>query len=167
VGKNGNYLIDQKESGMSCKGIMMGLMTLLLATVVPLQAGPAKGTPVKPLKQWSGSVEDLALLKGAPEVILTAQELDKLWQAWKVEGSTPKVDFAKEILLVITTRGSILRFAATLSDTGDLKVMGVATKDLRPGFRYVIASVSRKGVNTVNGKELAAKAAPSVPGPSK
>jgi hypothetical protein len=30
----------------------------------------------------------------------------------------------------------------------------MATRDLRPGFRYVIAIVSRKGVKTVNGKRL-------------
>lgn len=152
---------------MSCKGIMMGLMTLLLAMVVPLQAGPAKGTPVKPLKQWSGSVAEVSLMAGAPEVILTAPELDKLWQAWKVEGPAPKVDFDKELVLVLTTRGSILRFGAVLADKGDLEVMGVATKDLRPGFRYVIAQVSREGVKTVNGKELGAKAAGSGGGPAK
>jgi hypothetical protein len=30
----------------------------------------------------------------------------------------------------------------------------MATRDLRPGFRYVIATVSRAGVKTVNGKKL-------------
>jgi hypothetical protein len=30
----------------------------------------------------------------------------------------------------------------------------MATRDLRPGFRYVIATVSREGVKTVNGKQL-------------
>ena len=146
---------------MSGKRIMMVIMALVLATVLPLQAGAAKRKPVKPLKQWSGSVEDLSLQKAAPEVIVAAPELEKLWQTWKVKGSVPKVDFAKELVLVSTTRGSILRFAATLDEQGNLQVVGVATRDLRPGFRYVIAVVSREGVKTVNGKELAAAAKPS------
>jgi len=139
----------------------MVIMALLLATVLPLQAGPARGKPVKPLKQWSGSVDDLSLQKAAPEVIVSAQELEKLWQVWKVKGPVPQVDFAKEIVVVATTRGSRLRFGATLDEQGNLQVAGLATRDLRPGFRYVIAVVSREGVKTVNGKELAAAAKPS------
>jgi hypothetical protein len=30
----------------------------------------------------------------------------------------------------------------------------MATRDLRPGFRYVITTVSREGVKTVNGQTL-------------
>jgi hypothetical protein len=146
--------------------IMIGL-GLFLITVLPLQAGPAKGKPVKPLKQWSGSVEDLALQKAAPEVIDSAPELEKLWQAWKVPGPAPQVNFAQELVVVTTTRGSRLRFGATLDERGDLQVAGLATRDLRPGFRYVIAVVTREGVKTVNGKELAAAGAKSSANPTQ
>ena len=152
---------------MIFKRIMMICLGLLLTTVLPLQAGPAKGKPLKPLKQWSGSVEDLSLQKAAPEVIVSAPELEKLWQAWKVPGPVPQVDFAKELVVVTTTRGSRLRFGATLDEQGNLQVAGMATRDLRPGFRYVIAVVSREGVKSVNGKELAAAAAKSSANPSQ
>lgn len=152
---------------MGYKRIILVALALVLAAGFPVQAAKAKGKRVKPVQQWSGSVADVSLMAGAPKVILTQAELDKLWQAWKVEGPAPKVDFAKDLVLVLTTRGSILRFGATLSDKGDLKVMGMATKDLRPGFRYIIAQVSREGVKTVNGKELGAKGAGSGDGPVK
>ena len=106
--------------------------------------------------QWSGSVEDLSLMKRAPEFILSAQELKELWEAWKVASPVPQVDFAKNFVVVSTTRGSILRFGAILDKKGNLQIVGMATKDLRPGFRYVIAVISREGVKTVNGKKLAA-----------
>jgi len=64
------------------------------------------------------------------------------------------VDFSKQLVVLISTRGSRLRFGATLDGNGNLQVWGMATRDLRPGFRYVIAVVSREGVKTVNGKEL-------------
>ncbi len=147
--------------------IIMVLLAMLMAAVIPVEAAKVKGQPVKPVQQWKGSVAEVSLMAGAPEVILTAPELERLWQAWKVEGPAPRVDFAKELVVVATTRGSVLRFAAVLSDKGDLKLMGLATKDLRPGFRYVIARVSREGVKTVNGRELGTKAVPSVPEPSK
>jgi len=143
--------------------IIMFFMALLLAMVLPLQAGPPKGQPVNPLKQWSGSVDDLFLMKGMPKFIISAEELEKLWQAWKVSGPVPQVDFSKELVLVATSRGSILHLSPILDDKGDLTDVGLATMDLLPGFRYVIAVVSRERVKTVNGKELTAKAEKSHP----
>ena len=58
------------------------------------------------------------------------------------------------MIVITTTSGSKLRLSASLDDKGNLEVLGMATRDLRPRFRYVIATVSRKGVKTVNGKEL-------------
>ena len=37
---------------------------------------------------------------------------------------------------------------------GDLRVAFFATRDLRPGFRYIMVSHSREGVKTVNGMPL-------------
>ena len=141
---------------MSYPRIILLILAMVLALALPLQAETSKGKPVKPVEQWSGSVDDLSLMKKGPEFILSTQELEKLWQAWKVASPVPQVDFAKNFVVVSTTRGSILRFGAILDKKGYLQIVGMATKDLRPGFRYVIAVVSREGVKTVNGKKLAA-----------
>jgi hypothetical protein len=50
--------------------------------------------------------------------------------------------------------GSRLSLSAQLDEKGNLQVLGVATRDFRSGFRYVLATVSREGVKSVNGKEL-------------
>ena len=65
----------------------------------------------------------------------------------------PDIDFTKQIVLVSTSRGSKLELMARLDD-GNLEVIGFGTKDLRPGFRYVLATVSLEGVKTVNKKPL-------------
>jgi hypothetical protein len=141
---------------MFYKRIILAVTAMLLVMALPLQAGSPERKPVRPSKKWSGSVDDLSLKKAAPEFILSAKELEKLWQTWKVTGPVPQVDFAKNLVVVSTTQGSRLRFAANLDKKGNLQVVGLATRDLRPGFRYVIAVVSREGVKTVNGKKLAA-----------
>src|SRR5207247_352974 len=110
--------------------------------------------PVKATKEWKGSNDDEKLVKDAPTIITTAKALEKLWTAWKVEGKVPEVDFDKEIVAITTTVGSRLSLAATLDDKGDLQVGGIATRDLRPGFRYVIATLPKEGVKTINGKDL-------------
>ena len=87
-------------------------------------------------------------------VITNTEAWQALWKGWKLEGESPKVDFEKELVVVQTTVGGLLNLIVKLDDGGDLKVLGLATRDLRPGFRYVLATVPRAGVKTVNGLEL-------------
>jgi hypothetical protein len=87
-------------------------------------------------------------------VITNAKDFEKLVKAWKVAEKAPEVNFDKEIVLVAKTGGSKLTLRASLDEKGDLKALGIATADLGKGFRYVIISVPKAGVKTVNGKEL-------------
>jgi hypothetical protein len=103
--------------------------------------------------QWSGSVEDEKAIK--PECIVSAKGLEAVWKAWKLKGDVPKVDFTKSMVVAVYSVGSKLKMArATLDDNGDLIVLGAGTRDIRPGFRYVLGVVSREGVKTVNKKAL-------------
>ena len=126
---------------------------VLLAPQARAEEKAAEKKPVKLVKEWKGSVADADLAKDAPEYVADAMSLEKLWKKWGVEGKAPEVDFKKEIVIVSTTVGSRLSLSAKLDDKGNLEVLGLATRDLAPGFRYVIATVSREGVKTVNGKE--------------
>ena len=129
-----------------------------LTAVIFLAAGIAVAapTPLKATNTWMGSIDDEKLAKEMPEngVITNAKDFEKLVKVWKVAEKVPEVNFDKEIVLVAKTEGSRLRLNASLDEKGDLKALGLATRDLLPGFRYVIISVPRKGVKTVNGKNL-------------
>ncbi len=106
---------------------------------------------------YQGSLDDRTLEKKKPAngVIATQKAFDELFTAWKLGEQKPRINFAKDLVLVTTTVGSRLSLAATVdSDKGDLQVGGVSTRDLRPGFRYVVGVVSREGIKTVGGKEL-------------
>jgi hypothetical protein len=129
-----------------------------LGVVMFLASGVAGAAPV-PLKAtntWTGSIDDEKLAKAMPEngVITNAKDFEALVKAWKVAAKVPEVNFDKEIVLVARTVGSRLNLNASLDEKGDLKALGMATSDLGPGFRYVIISVPKEGVRTVNGKEL-------------
>lgn len=129
-------------------------LTIALAVaLVPFVAAAEKKE--KPTVDLAASVDDETLKKEEPKngVIATKTAWEKLAKAWGVKDPA-KVDFDKEILLVATTVGSRLNVSSKLDAEGDLKVTAIATRDLRPGFRYVIKSVSKEGVKTVNGKEL-------------
>ena len=143
---------------MTFRPILLAGLAIILQLTSPLQVLAAGKKPVTPSQQWSGSVDDLSLGNAVPEVILTEKDWDSLWKLWKIQGPLPKVDFFKNLIVVQTTQGSKLRLAATLDEMGNLEVLGLATRDLRPGFRYVVAALSREGVKTVKGQELTAKA---------
>jgi hypothetical protein len=131
-----------------------------LTVAVTLTPGLRAGAKKVPLVQtWKGSVEDLALQKLAPgtSYVATAKEFAALWNAWKIGEKAPQIDFTKQLVLVVTTRGSRLGLTPQLDGKGDLRVLGFGTRDLRPGFRYVVGVVDRAGIKTINGKELPAQ----------
>jgi hypothetical protein len=137
---------------------MLSCKWLSLAAVMFLAVGVAVAdpTPLKPTNTWTGSVDDKKLAKEMPEngVITNAKDFEKLVKAWKIAEKVPEVNFDKEIVLVAKTEGSVLKLNPALDEKGDLKALGLASRDLLPGFRYVIVSVPKEGVKTVNGKEL-------------
>jgi hypothetical protein len=134
---------------------MYRILALLAVACLFTAVASAAPQPVKALMEWKGSVEDEKLAAEAPKdnVIADQKALEKLWTAWKVTEKVPTIDFNKEIVLVATTSGSRLNISASLSE-GDLKVLAIATRDLRPGFRYQIITVPREGVKKINGKEI-------------
>jgi len=131
-----------------------GVLVPLAIVAVLVSDARAEKKAVKLEKEWKGSVDDEALAKHAPTVIVDGKALEKLWKAWQIEGKVPAVDFQKELVMITTTSGRKQRLSVSLDDKENLEVLGMATRGLRPGFRYVIATVSRDGVKTVNGKKL-------------
>lgn len=135
--------------------LVTGFALTLCLTVTAQEKKDDKKDEKKLTVDLFASIEDEALKKEAPEsgVIVSAKAWEKLAKAWGIKDPA-KVDFDKEILLVATTVGSRLNLGSKLDDKGDLRVVALATRDLRPGFRYAIKSVSKEGIKTVDGKPL-------------
>jgi hypothetical protein len=127
------------------------LAGIAFAAVAPHAAAQKKKVEIT--RKWSGSVEDEKAIK--PECITSAKGLEAVWKAWKIKGDVPKVDFTRNIVVAVYSSGSKLNLGgANLGNNGDLTVLGFGTRDIRPGFRYVLGVVSREGVKTVNKKDL-------------
>jgi phosphate transport system substrate-binding protein len=145
----------------------VGVVALAAALATGVAAVGADQTKVDPVSEWTGSVETEALQAIAPPAVTSAEGWGILWKAWGGQGEPPEVDFTQNLVVVTTTRGSQVRVQYMLGDDGNLTAVGAATRDLRPGFRYVLAAVPRAGVTTVNGKPLPvaaeARLAPALP----
>lgn len=127
-----------------------GIIVLALAT----NAIAEERKPLETLKEWRGDNPNEALSKDAPKFITNSKDLEKLWKYWDIKEKLPEIDFSKELLLIETTRGSRLNLKATLDEKGNIQALGLATRDLRPGFRYVMITVSKTGVKSINGKAI-------------
>jgi hypothetical protein len=132
--------------------ISCAVLTSCALAALTFQAA-AQGKKVEISKKWSGSVEDEKAIK--PETITSSKKLEAVWKAWKIKGDVPKVDFTRNIVVAVYSSGSKLNMAGPkLDDKGNLTVLGFGSRDISPGFRYVLGVVSRDGVKTVNKKDL-------------
>jgi len=135
------------------------VLVLALAVAVPAVRADDKPTkPVPVIQQWSGIIRDEEGLKQqAPAAghLTDAASFEKLWKLWRPKEALPKVDFTKEIVLVATAGGpNRVALSATLDAKGDLRVRSRATLIGGPGFGYAIATISRQGIKSINGKPL-------------
>ena len=123
----------------------------VVAAVAPQASAQAKKVEIT--QKWSGSVESEKVEQ--PVCITSARGMRSVWEAWKIKGDVPKVDFSKNIVVAVYSRGSKLSIAGgNLDDKGNLEVISLATSDLGPGLRYALGVVSREGVKTVNKRDL-------------
>lgn len=136
---------------ISSKSVLLAL----LAAVILSPAAHAEKKRLEPIKTWSGSQDGNAPQPGSG-CVADAKALAKLWAEWKIAEPLPEVDFSKDVVVFATTVGSRINLMATLDEKGDLAIGGMATRDLRPGFRYTIATVPRAGVLTCNGQPVPA-----------
>lgn len=127
-----------------------------LAVAGTVRAAPGGAKDLVPTRAWAGSVDDEALQKHAPAdgFVTDRKVFAQLWREWKVGSKVAAVDFKKELVLVQTTKGSLLEVIPRLGSDGDLKVLSMGTNDFLPGFRYRIVVIPRAGIKTVDGKEL-------------
>ena len=137
------------------KHFLCALSVIMVGFVLNANAQDRK--PLETLKEWRGDNPNEVLSKDAPKFVANSKDLEKLWKAWDIKEKIPEVDFAKEIILIATTRGSRLNLKATLDEKGDLQLLGIATRDLGQGFRYVIISVNKTGIKTIEGKAITAE----------
>ncbi|MBY0233244.1 MAG: hypothetical protein K2W96_28520 [Gemmataceae bacterium] len=138
-------------------------MRIMLLAVLCVAAARADET-LKPTKEWTGRISNEAA-KAAPKTgyVSGPKELEKLWKEWKVGDKPPKVDFKKELMLVVTSRGSGISLTPVIDDKGDLKARAIMTADLREDTGYLIVLVPRKGFKTFQGKELKLEMKPEEP----
>src|SRR6056297_3097751 len=105
---------------------------------------PAAAAAVEPTATWSGKVKDRSLLERAPSsgFIADVKIWEKLWKAWRPEEPVPKVDFAKELIIVATVLGpNRVIMVPGIDDEGNLVFAAGGTQMFGPGFGYPLPNL--------------------------
>lgn len=110
---------------------------------------------IVPLKKIYGTNDQPGLDRLAPKsgVLVGELEWKGLWEAWKVPGRRPQVDFTKQLVIVQTVSGPNRMIIGPLSldGAGDLSFQVSSTKMGGPGFGYVLIVTSKDRIQSVLG----------------
>ena len=108
----------------------------------------------KPLREFFGEA-GAEVVKGPTRgVIIDGVEYEKIWRELGLTQEPGFVDFAKEVVVVSTTRGSRITFRLREEGEGRLQVMSISTKDIRPGLRFAFCVLSRSAWKQINDRKL-------------
>jgi hypothetical protein len=121
-----------------------------------ISAGEGKKT-IKATQRHSGKIADASLKNHAPKngVINNQKSLETLWDAWKVKGDAPKLEFKTYLVVVHLAGGPNLPGASYMLDAnGDLRAKVQQTLIGGPGFGYSIEVLPRDGIKTYQGKPI-------------
>jgi hypothetical protein len=131
---------------------------LAAVVVVALCASLVGAAEVKPLRSWRGYV-GAARKKGKDERPRTppaerhvkdAKTWESLWKRLRGGEAVPKVDFTKELVLVVAVEGDNTITVSDFDlDKGTLSYRAVATKNRGEGFSYVLVVLPSAGVEKV------------------
>ena len=113
-----------------------------------------KNESPKPLREFFG-VAGAGVDKGPTrEVIIDGVEYEKIWRELGLTEEPGAVDFAKEVVVVSTTRGSRISFRLRDEGEGRLQVISISTKDIRPGLRFAFCVLSRSPWKQINDSKM-------------
>lgn len=139
----------------------MRILSLFAAVALASIGHGAEAKTIKSDKQWTGMVADKSLEKEKPAggMVVDQTTLDGIWKAWGIAGTAPKVDFARDIVLVGTTDLEVLRLYLEGDEKGDYKMYIQIEKNDARGFAYGIAVFPREGIKTIGGRAIPATVA--------
>ena len=87
-------------------------------------------------------------------LIMDGVEYVKIWRELGLTEEPGAVDFAKEVVVLSTTRGTRITFRLRDEGEGRLQVMSIATRDIRPGLRFAFCVLSRPAWKQINDSKL-------------
>ena len=149
-----------EETMKSLSPAILGFLSCLLG--VPALFSAEEATLIPPVVTWEGGADRNLPAAGPHEikVLSNAKAFQDRWKVWRPNEEAPSVNFADYFAVeVVQPGGDYTLFGLLLDERGMASVNGVGALqavDVPKGFGYTIAIFPRKGVKTVDGRDLPA-----------
>lgn len=121
----------------------------IFGAAMSLADEPSKADP-QPLREFHGTTTEGVTGPIPDELIKEQEAYQAAWRKLGLKESPGEVDFTQEALFLATTRGSRINLRLRDEGEGKLRVMAMATRDIRPGLRYVFGVFSKKDWKQIN-----------------
>ncbi|HET7712385.1 MAG TPA: hypothetical protein VFL80_10690 [Thermoanaerobaculia bacterium] len=112
----------------------------------------AEKKKVASVRSWSGQVGTVPSRCG--ECLLNEADLKRFWYYWAIPAPMPKIDFKEEFAIFFMGHGGPHLMEMTLDGDGNLETKYVQTPTWSPRLNYLITTVKRRGIRSVNGQPL-------------
>ena len=127
--------------------VLLGIA--FFGAAISMAEEPARPEP-QPLREFRGTTTDEVVGPIPEELIQDQVTYERVWEKLGLKECPGNVDFKQEVLFLATTRGSRVNLRLRDEGEGRLQVMAMATRDIRPGLRYVFGVFSRKDWKHIN-----------------
>ena len=127
--------------------VLLGIA--FFGAAISMAEEPARPEP-QPLREFRGTTTDEVAGPIPEELIQDQVTYERAWEKLGLKENPGKVDFKHEVLFLATTRGSQVNLRLRDEGEGRLQVMAMATRDIRPGLRYVFGVFSKKDWKHIN-----------------
>ena len=131
----------------SCTEVLLGIA--FFGVAISMAEEPARPDP-QPLREFRGTTTDEVVDSIPEELIQDQGTYERVWEKLGLKECPGKVDFKQEVLFLATTRGSRVNLRLRDDGEGRLQIMAMATRDIRPGLRYVFGVFWRKDWKHIN-----------------
>ena len=130
----------------------MRKLAIIIAATFALNADASEPRTVTPSGQWAGQVG--AKIAGCAETLLSEEALKDLWLDAEIKGPMPTIDFRKEFALCYMGHGGPALMRLAIEPGGNLVPQYVQKPTWSERLNYLITSVKREGVRSVNGRPI-------------
>lgn len=128
--------------------------TLVACALALVAAAPlAKAAEISPIARWAGQVGKVG--SGDSGYFCSPDALQAFWRNWQIAQPQPDVDFARQLAIFHMGSGGPHLMSLRREEGGDLVAEFVQTPTASRYPNYLIVTVPRDGIISLNGTPLA------------
>jgi hypothetical protein len=126
-------------------------LSLVITIMIAIMAAPlhAESVKITPIARWAGQTGKIG--SGDSGYICNKDRLNEFWNRWAIAKPKPHIDFSTDLAVFYMGSGGPHLMDLSLEEAGNLLAVYVQTPTASRYPNYLIFTVSRHGIKSLNG----------------